>query len=647
MAFPRSQKMVVQFQHEATDRILNALIDNALKASGISLGEKDRLNFNIDQFGKITVEGDDNAFGGRKQLLENILNSDDAIRANLFRYQTQKDYIAAGPLGQNHALNDRMISRASDWAHGNLTGILSDEYNPDFGFKRVGSCPWTNDYISQHFPLEFSFQDGKIFQGDTFPEDRVFSNRLDSLANLGKIIGLDESATDDIQSFITVLEWNIASDSSKLTRLLNAALDRAGLGDVNKKITFSQDADGRIVIEGNIPDRQKERLTRIINNDSELSELIKTQSAKQAVLDELKASITDDPVNYNFPSAWKRHNFLPAGFDLSKDSLASAREQLLKNFLDSKDISISDLKGNPDAVFAKYEELGTIKGLRNEIANLIALEQKAAQSISTSAEPLPLLAMKRGELVELTCTNGIDDMVADIKRHINLWINEYNRGYGILNIFRVARDPGQAIIDYTLRFDESGQVSLEVKTEDGESHSEEAAKQFLKTHFIRPDIFRELGSAIMDVHDDEYGNVHEYRHSVVIESGVSGYRVESPEADRAALQEMKELMSDIGSALGNLFRGMSIDNPFSLIFGKDGLLSLDGNSLSVIESQNVRQMMEQINRFLTAEHEGGDTEGLLSDRPSGIAEKLLALKELQDRIHDKSLLPKEGIRFTF
>ena len=619
----RSEKMIIQARLEKTGNVLNEQIDHALRASGISLGEKERISFSIDMSGKISVTGNLGDFEGRKQILENILNSDDTIRSNLFLYQAHKNTITSENGAFGCRRTEHLHTHAYDWAHGHRTGMLKEGEIEHFRWSDV--------------QFEFSYQNGKVFQGDNSPEDRVFSDRLDSLAGLGTIIGLDESASNDIQSFITALERNIASESSKLTRLLNAVLNRAGLGDVNKKITFSQDADGRIVVEGNIPERQKERLARIINNDSELSELIKTQSAKQAILDELKASITDEPANFKSYGAWKKHN-AQSGFDLSKDSLASAREQLLKNFLDRNGVSMSELKANPDGVIARHEELGAIKGLRNEITNLTAQVAKLP-----TTEPQPLLAMKRSELVDVVGVSdrfGIDVGVAELQYRFSCWIKEYNR-------VLAHEQPGLAIIDYTLTFNHNGRVSFEVKTADSEKHSEQIAKQYLTTHHIQPDSFQELGLAILEAHDDEHGDVREHRHYVVIESGASGYRIESPEADQAALQEMTELMSDIGSALGYLFRGMSIDSSFNLIFGKDGLLSLDGNSLSVIESQNVRQMMEQINRFLTAEYEGGDSEGLLSDRLSGIAEKLLALKEVNGKIHDRSLVPEGGIRFAF
>ena len=48
--------------------------------------------------------------------------------------------------------------------------------------------------------------------------------------------------------------------------------------------------------------------------------------------------------------------------------------------------------------------------------------------------------------------------------------------------------------------------------------------------------------------------------------------------------------------------------------------------------------------YLLAERNGEDTEGMLSLELTGVAGILSELKEAQDKIHDKSLLPKEGVR---
>jgi hypothetical protein len=57
-------------------------------------------------------------------------------------------------------------------------------------------------------------------------------------------------------------------------------------------------------------------------------------------------------------------------------------------------------------------------------------------------------------------------------------------------------------------------------------------------------------------------------------------------------------------------------------------------------------VLDDINRYFAAEEAGEDTEGMLSVELTGVADKFAALKEAQGKIHDKSLLPKEGTRFT-
>jgi hypothetical protein len=434
-----------------------------------------------------------------------------------------------------------MLNRAYDWAHGSITGSLND--NVTDALMGVCEPTWFKGYkvntdtdrleyfyISKGFPIEFSYQDGKVFQGDKFPEDKIFSNRLDSLSSLGQIIGLDESAAKDIQSFVAALETNIETESSRLTGLLKAALSQAKLGDVTKKITFSQDADGRIVIEGNIRKDQKERLAQIINDDSELSELIKTQSAKKAVLAELKESITDEPADYKSYNAWLKHNARPMGFDLSKDSLAPSREQLLKRFLNESGVSLSELGADPDAVLGKYAELGEIKGLRNEINALLTAEIKKAEAITTETAPQPLLAMKRGELVELVGMDDIDDRLSSLKQKFTQWIRQYNVSNG--------EQSGLNITGYTVTLDEQGRASINAETDDGDFKSKQLAAQFLMSQ-IAPKAFEDIGLAILDAHDDEHGDVQEYLHSVIIESGDNGYRIESPDADQAALAELE------------------------------------------------------------------------------------------------------------
>ena len=138
----------------------------------------------------------------------------------------------------------------------------------------------------------------------------------------------------------------------------------------------------------------------------------------------------------------------------------------------------------------------------------------------------------------------------------------------------------------------------------------------------------------------------EFKHKVISSAG--SYRIESPDADAAAMKEMGTLLQEIGSALGDFFRkGMGIKESFSVIFDGDGMLSLEKGALTGVQSQAVRDVLESLNKYLKAEESGEETEGMLSGKLQGIGEKFVELKEVMDKIHDKSLLPKDGWKFTF
>jgi hypothetical protein len=160
---------------------------------------------------------------------------------------------------------------------------------------------------------------------------------------------------------------------------------------------------------------------------------------------------------------------------------------------------------------------------------------------------------------------------------------------------------------------------------------------------------QELGLAILEAHDAEHGDVKDFHHEIIVTSGFNGgMQILSPDADKAALQEMGDLTQDIGTALGKFFgETMGIRNPFAVTFGQDGRLSLSVGTLSSMESDAVKKVLEDINCYLIADEAGEDTEGMLSGELSGIGEKLVALKEVQDKFHNKSLLPKEGTKTIF
>jgi len=158
---------------------------------------------------------------------------------------------------------------------------------------------------------------------------------------------------------------------------------------------------------------------------------------------------------------------------------------------------------------------------------------------------------------------------------------------------------------------------------------------------------KELGLAMLDHHDDEHGDVEEFKHHIVSGAGFgAGYDILSPDADKAALEEMNVLTQEIGTVLGDFFgKTMGIENPFALIFGNDGLLSFNADSLPTLESKAVQKVLVSINKYLTADAAGEETEGMLNPMLTGIAEKFAALEEVMGKLHDKSLVPTGGVRF--
>ena len=151
------------------------------------------------------------------------------------------------------------------------------------------------------------------------------------------------------------------------------------------------------------------------------------------------------------------------------------------------------------------------------------------------------------------------------------------------------------------------------------------------------------------IHNDVQGDAKKFKHEVPLTSEFDEIpQSRSSNADRATLSEMNGSIRSIGAALRDFFRNtLGIENSFAFIFGSGGLLSLESGSLSIRQSQSVKQVLENVNRYHTAVEAGDNVKNMLSGELTGIAEQLLVLKGLQDKIHDKSLLPKEGVWFAF
>jgi hypothetical protein len=79
---------------------------------------------------------------------------------------------------------------------------------------------------------------------------------------------------------------------------------------------------------------------------------------------------------------------------------------------------------------------------------------------------------------------------------------------------------------------------------------------------------------------------------------------------------------------------------------QDGRLALSVGSLPSKESDAVKQVLEDINRCLSAEESGEETEGMLSEELTSIGDKLIAWKEVQAKFHDKSSLPAKVLQLA-
>ena len=491
----------------------------------------------------------------------------------------------------------------------------------------------------------------------------IFQQTANPYAGLSTLLGLEEVCKDK-DSLISALDKLINDESAELNKLLSGKLKAAGLQDVTKKITFAEDADGNIVIKGNISAAQKKKLAKLINDDPALVDRIKTQKARMEIAEELKKGGEIDK------ETGKTHQT-----NLNDKKFDAARTQLLKDFLEKNNLSINNLNDalneNLDALLTEFPEL------KSEIVDY-KYRQKAAKTLSAMHMPgvageesdetedgavRSLFSMKRGVLSEVTDedtetnlrTGGMELRSTIYKRIVDkfndLYKNDWESQISSFGM-KIDNQGRLSIVDAETSGDDPQANAIATKVmntwlnmkirdqEDGESDED-----YAKVPTIR-EVGQELGLAILDAHDDEHGDVKEFRHEIVFGKGFGGgFEVLSPDADRAALQEMEVLSQEIDMALGQFF-GKTM-SPLSIMFGEDGLLSLGKDGmLSHEDSQAIQKVLDEINHYLLAERNGEETEGMLSPELTGIAGKLLELKDAQDKIHDKSLLPKEGIRFS-
>jgi hypothetical protein len=481
----------------------------------------------------------------------------------------------------------------------------------------------------------------------------IFGGTGASFSALGKLLGLDSTFSTK-QALLDSLNKSISEESADLSKILSRKLGDAGLGDVTKKITFAEDKDGNIIVKGNISAKKKKELAKIINDDPELVERIKTQKAKMEIAEGLKKDEVDLS-NKKFDAA--RTQLLKSFLKTNKttlDEVEAAKTQLLKDGKESEQYkaiydllrSFPEIEGEIQA----YKERTLTQAAEGKAMSKIASALPGGKEESDTVRSL--LSMKRGELSEaVNDERNLGSEMFLLRNEVSKLVHASIATDGFVGINEMYRqDPSSQIEDFNMRLDSEGRLRItDVRTKGDDPHANAIAERILNswlTSEIR-EMGKELAEAMFEAHDDEHGDVKEFKHEIINDS-FAGTKIISPDADMAAMGEIAELTQDIGSALGNFFgKTMGIESPFALMFGNDGLLSLgEDGALSVTESEAIKKVLDDINRYFAAEEAGEDTEGMLSAELTGVADKFAALKEAQGKIHDKSLLPKEGTRFA-
>ncbi|MGL4595643.1 MAG: hypothetical protein ACRCUY_13040 [Thermoguttaceae bacterium] len=488
----------------------------------------------------------------------------------------------------------------------------------------------------------------------------LFAGFDNPFSSLGKLLGLKGTMTER-NSLLSSLEKAISDESEELTKTISGLLSEVGLEAETKKITFSEDADGNIVVTGNISAKQKKQLAQLVNSDPKLVERIKTQKARMEIAGELNS---DEP-------------------DFSNKKFDAARTQLLKNFLEKSGFSLGDINnemvdqsgwlkftkqdenGNETSndsmlqMFDKFPEIGSeIKAYfdRTNAPKATITEAQQPQSITVSIageeiadsekddEPVAvrsLLSMKRGVLSEASEDEpDAQAQVDKLRQMISGIVAKVNEMY--------QDDFDANIADYTMKIDSKGKLKItDVRTKGNDPEANRRAEQIMNS-WIDSDA-KEIGGAILELHDDEHGDTKEYKHEVIIASGFySDYKIESKEADAAAMKEIETLTQEIGTELGKFFtETLGISEPFSVLLKPDGLFAFDISSMTPENSRLVSGVLDEMNNYLNAIYEGDETSAKLSPELVGVADKIVKLKAAQEKLHDKDILPKTGIRFQF
>lgn len=441
-----------------------------------------------------------------------------------------------------------------------------------------------------------------------------------SLAKLSSMLGLGSAG--NVSSILEALSSSIKSDSEALQKKLNEKLKAAGLESETKKMTFSVDSKGKVKVAGLTNKIKQKKIEQLLNADPELVEEMKALKAKM----ELAKGLNSD-----------------SNFDFESQKYDTARRQLARDFLKNSNINLSDVTTSVDSNTG--EILWNVKGQANELLQEIASDTTIQNEILHALEPKKssnsgasqeLISMHRGAIVDET---GEDvDLDAEAARLKGMVLAKLNKFYA-----ENGTPWDQQITDFSLRINSKGSLSVEdVRLATGDDSMKAGAKKLLASFFddaIRAQA-KGVGEAILKDHDAEHGDVAEYAHHIIIGGSKEIYKVLSPDADKAAYEEMLQLGKEISVELGSFFSSsFGLDQTFEIQIDAEGNLSFD---MSAFEN---RLMAGQIERVLNNLNEriasddplGDDFSHSLPSGLQGVVEKLVELNEVRQKFHEEPM----------
>lgn len=698
------------FDFQLEEQMLNERINQTLKKAGVRLDKGEELNLKVDQDGHVTV-GDGVQDDEKRAKIEQALNSNGNIGKDLLYSQAvhmMQQKTEDGSIGTlemstlsnpvlnqiitEKGLNERFGLSLSDFQQSQWNGGLGGEWENGLsfectaeGYEDMASELFIkdrmmyfgiDDYLyddtgqSKSFELEMTYLNGSLVRdSDKHAEEMpgIFSDRGDKYESLGRLIGLNVETTDKA-SFLEALEAMNTEETEALNSILTGLLGKAGLGDETREIVFAEDADGNIVIEGNLRADKKRTLERLINQDSELAERIKDHKAKQEIY---RGLTVPENAEGELPGI-QGHAF---NADLSEERFTAARTQLLKSFLsenggfsmDGMSTTVDPQTGRESLVF--LDENGNVKNdeafqslmndfwdLEDELINTVNRAAKTESSVkasdavpieinsdiaSASKETRSLLSFHRGELTEATDEEvDFTKMAETIRKMVKTAVKAYNESVD---------DDNKKIVDFTFKIDDRGRLTIdEVVTKGGDKEqTQDALFALKKSAGGVTEETKMFAEVVLAEHDKEHGDTQEFKHFIKMGKDMgSDFEIISPDADKAALAEMQEIGGKLDTAFNDFF-GTTFRDTFDIFWSaKDGL-SLAEDFAQKATGKQVADTLNQLNERLASDDPKNDElfEDKLSVQLSGILDDLLKLKEAHSKLHEPTK-EKVGMVFT-